>query len=380
MNAQLLSGVQPRRKCNLLIVASSLWIGGAETVIRHLAESIDRKRFNVTVCCLKQRGTVGDELAMAGIDVVEICDAREPQVDYFTFMKLRKVIRSRRIDIVHTHTAHGLVDAGLCSMLNWRLKVAHTFHFGNYPHTAPRIIWMEHIFSRVADRLFSVGEVQRKQIKTVYRLPDHRIKTIYNGVSIRTGAGDPVFRSRVSAENCLLIGTIATLIDQKGLTYLLDVAKVISDSGRKVRFVIVGEGHLRAALEAKRRELGLEETVILTGWVANAADVALPTFDIFFQPSLWEAMSMVVLEAMAAGKAIVATRVGENGRIIEDGIDGLLSEPMDVLGMAAALGRVIDDAALRVRLGQAARAKIEQTFTIQQMVNAYEAVYEELVG
>ncbi|HSN04214.1 MAG TPA: glycosyltransferase [Nitrospira sp.] len=196
---------------------------------------------------------------------------------------------------------------------------------------------------------------------------------------IRSGAGDPSFRRKLGAENCVLIGTIATLIQQKGLSDLLDVAKVIRDSGRKAVFVIVGEGHLRAELEAKQRELGLEGTVVLTGWVTNAADVALPTFDIFFQPSLWEAMSMVILEAMAAGKPIVATRVGENGQVIEDGVDGLLVQPRNVGEMAAALGRLIDDAALRVRLGEAARLKVEQRFTVEHMTNAYEAVYSELL-
>ncbi len=131
---------------NLLILASSLWIGGAETVIRNLALAVDRRRFNVTVCCLKQRGTVGDELVKAGVEVIELPRSGEG-VDYFTFRKLLTIIRQRQIDVVHTHTAHGLVDATMCKLYARRLKVVHTFHFGNYPHTKPRIIWMERIFS-----------------------------------------------------------------------------------------------------------------------------------------------------------------------------------------------------------------------------------------
>lgn len=377
-DSRSMSGEGPR-KCNLMIVASHLWIGGAEIVMQHLAESIDRRRFNVTVCCLKQRGSIGDELVRKGIEVLSFAESQDASVDYLTFIKLLKVLRSRKIDVVHTHTTQGLVDATLCSLLLPRVRVVHTFHFGNYPHISPRILWMERIFSRLAHRLFSVGEVQRKQIQSVYRLPDRRINTVYNGVAIPSSAGDSTFRTRVSAENRVLIGTIATLITQKGLPDLLEVAKIIRDSGRKAVFVIVGEGHLRAALEAKRRELGLEETVVLTGWMTNAADVALPVFDIFFQPSLWEAMSMVILEAMAAKRAIVATRVGENGRIIEDGVDGLLVQPRDIGGMAAALGRLIDDSALRVRLGEAARAKVEQRFTVAHMTKAYEAIYSDLM-
>lgn len=384
MNDQPLMNEGPRRKCNLLIVASSLWIGGAETVMRHLAHAIDRRRFNVTVCHLKERGHIGDQLYREGIDIVGFPEPDSSRIDYLTFRKLLKVIRAKQIDVVHTHTAHGLVDSCLCKLFRPGLRVVHTFHFGNYPQIkvlpfGPRTMWMERVFSRLADRLIAVGDVQRGQIQALYGFSNSRIRTIRNGVAIRSSPEDATFRRKLGAENCILIGTIATLIEQKGLNDLLDVAKAVQGSGRKAIFAIVGEGHLREELEAKRRILGLEDTVILTGWVNNAADVALPAFDIFFQSSLWEAMSMVVLEAMAAGKAIVATRVGENGRIIEDGVEGLLSEPMDVSGMAAALERLIDDSALRARLGKAARSKVERTFTIQHMVKAYEAVYEGLM-
>lgn len=359
-----------------MIVASHLWIGGAESVMQHLAELIDRRRFHVTVCCLKQRGTIGEELVKKGVDVLSLFP--DGKTDYFSFRKLLKVLWVKHIDVVHTHTTHGLVDSCLCSLVMPRLKIVHTFHFGNYPHTSPRILWMERLGSRIADRLVAVGEVQRKQIQAVYGLKDDRIEIVYNGVPIRSSQGDPSFRRTIGAEHCVLIGTIATLIPQKGLADLLEVAKAIQNSGRKVVFAVVGEGPLRKELEAKRDQLGLQGVVVFTGWITNAAEVALPTFDIFFQPSLWEAMSMVILEAMAAAKPIVATAVGENDRIIEDDVSGLLVQPKAIEEMVSALGRLIDDAALRVRLGQEARQKIERRFTVQHMVRAYETIYEEL--
>ena len=88
-------------------------------------------------------------------------------------------------------------------------------------------------------------------------------------------------------------------------------------------------------------------------------------------------MSIVILEAMAAGKPIVATRVGENPHIIEDEVDGLLVEPKDIKGMASALGRLIDDAELRCRLGNAAARKVAQKFTVERMTHEYEEIYIE---
>ena len=132
-------------------------------------------------------------------------------------------------------------------------------------------------------------------------------------------------------------------------------------------------------LEQRRRELGLEDTVVITGWIPNAAAQALPAFDVFFQPSRWEAMSIAILEAMANGKSIVATRVGDNPHVLEDGVSGLLVDPGDIAGMVDALARV-GDRERRLRLGQAARARFEQRFTLDHMIRGYENVYRELAG
>jgi glycosyltransferase involved in cell wall biosynthesis len=147
------------------------------------------------------------------------------------------------------------------------------------------------------------------------------------------------------------------------------------DTVPNARFVVVGDGPLREQLEAKRDELGLKDTVYFSGWVRNAGEVVLPAFDIFFQPSLWEAMSISLLEAMAAGKAIVTTRVGETPHIVENEVDGLLVDARDIRGLAAALQRLIGDRALRTRFGEAAARKAKQDFTVERMTRGYEEIY-----
>jgi len=378
------------RKLNVLIVSSSLWIGGAETVIAHLARMIDRRRFNVTVCYLKERGHIGDDLVRSGIDVVGAQDASERRVKYLSFKGLLRVIREREIDIVHTHNVDGLADAAICKLLRPRVKFVHTFHFGNYPGKLwflvqsdrtirPRLMWMERVFASFADRLCAVGDVQRQRIRSVYGFREASIRTIWNGVPVPPREQPRLFRMQIGAGDRILIGTIATLIEQKGLVDLLKTARrVVDRHGGAVRFVIVGEGRLRPALEDLRRTLGLTDSVHFTGWVPNAAREILPSFDVFFQPSLWEAMSMVMLEAMAARKAIVATPVGENSRIIENGTDGLLVPVGDIDEMAATLDSVITDAGLRRRLGEAARQKVEAQFTLDHMTRAYERLYLEI--
>ena len=365
---------------NVMIVASGLGIGGAEIVMRDLALTLDRARFNVSVCCLKELGSVGQELANAGVDIFTLAAPGARRVNYFSFVGLLKQIRARGIDVVHTHTTDGLADAAVCRLLVPRLRLIHTFHFGNYPHIAPRIRWIERLFSRAASRVVAVGEAQRAQLRRVYGFSDRRISTVRNGVGSPGPQSAADFRRAVGAGDRLLIGTIATLIDQKGLPDLLQVAEQLRDLVGDVKFVVVGEGHRRQQLEALRREKGLEDLVEFTGWVRNAAARALPAFDIFFQPSHWEAMSIAVLEAMAAGKAIVATKVGENPYLIEHARDGLLLEVRDVVGMAASLRQLVGDPELRTRLGEAAGRKVRQGFTVADMTRAYEAIYAESVA
>lgn len=366
------------RRIRVLVAIDGMGIGGAEMVVRDLARSVDRDRFDVSVCCTKGLGPTGAALAGEGVDVFVLPPRPDKGVDYLTPVKLLAAIKSREIDIVHTHAASALWDAGFCKLVSPGLKAVHTFHFGNYPHLGRRIRWMEGAAARVIDRLVAVGWQQRAAIQSTHGLADSRIDMIWNGAPTPPADATCSFRGDLDTGDRLLVGTIAKLIPQKGLEDLLVVARRCRDAGLAVQFVVLGEGPLRPQLEQQRRQLELEDTVSFLGWFDNAAMRALPDFDVFFQPSRWEAMSIAVLEAMAAGKAIVATRVGDNPQVLEDGITGLLVETGDTGGMAEALLR-LSDGELRDRLGNEARVRFHQRFTLEHMTRAYEQLYTQLV-
>jgi glycosyltransferase involved in cell wall biosynthesis len=369
----------PDRKINLLIAVAGLGIGGAEVVIQHLVRAIDRSRFNVTVGCIKAAGPIGEELRRDGFDIQVLSRNGYEEPEYLTFLKMRRLSKLRRIDVIHSHTTDALADAAVCRLLSPRVKLVHTFHFGNYPHLPKRQLQIERLFARFASRLVAVSEVQRSQISATFGLEPSAIGRVWNGVPLAPTHPDSSFRAKIGATDHVLIGTVATMIPQKGLPDLLAVARILRASGRRVRFVVLGDGAMRAELELLRSQLGVEDTVVFAGWVKDASRVAVPEFDIFFQPSLWEAMSIAVLEAMAAGVPVVASRVGENPHIIEHGKDGLLVEPRDVEGMARELTRLVDDVSLRRQLGAAGSDTVSRQFTVSHMARAYERIYEELV-
>ena len=260
-----------------------------------------------------------------------------------------------------------------------RIRTLHTFHFGNYPHRPQGALWMERVGCRLADRLVAVGQAQREQIVAAHKVSPDAIGVVRNGVRLpASGGGDPEFRARIGAQGKILFGTIATLIPQKGLPDLLRVARQVRDRRADVHFVIIGEGVMRPELERLRAELGLEDTVTLLGWLTNAASLALPAFDAYLQPSLWEAMSISILEAMAATKPVVTTRVGEAPHLIEHGVDGYLFEARDVTGMASAVLALAGDPDLRLSIGAAAARTVAGHYTVAHMARGYEQAYLDL--
>ena len=367
----------PRR---VMLLTSSLTVGGAEAVIASLARHFDRSRFEVTVGHLKERGTIGDQLADEGHDVVEIPRIATTPGKYFSFRSLHRVVRERRIELLHTHTTYSLTDAALCRLASLGdVKLVHTFHFGNYPHLPPRYLWMERVLSRAADHLVSVGVEQMGTLKRLYGIADSRITPVLNGVNPSEPRVDGEWAARIAADGRTVIGTTATFIEQKGLMTLLDVAALLKTRGVPALFVIVGDGVLRPRLEAQIAALGVEGTVLLAGWKADAAATMTPLYDILLQPSLWEAMSVVVLEAMAAARPVVATDVGDNRHVVIDGETGWLVAPRDVATMADRLSALVADPEQRRRLGAAGQRRYQHHYTAEAMARAYEVLFTRVL-
>lgn len=367
------------KRVNLLMVNSTLHIGGAEQVAAHLSEKVSSREFETSACYLKEPGLVAEQMLRAGVDLVPIPGLQAGRRDYLTSLKLRRLILERRIDVIHTHDIHGLMDGAACRLMMRGLRHVHTFHFGNYPHRRLRIRLIEKGLWRIPDALIAVGHAQAASINASYGIPLDRMRVIWNGVE------DPPFAAAEGVEpeappDTPVIASISTLIPQKGLPFLLGAAAQLRQWGEKFVLVIAGDGGLRNALHEQARALDLGECVRFLGWVPQASRRVLPRCDIFVQSSLWEAMSIVVLEAMAAGKPMVVTTVGENPHVVLNGETGITIPPQDANAIACSLRVLLHDAPLRARLGAAARARYEEKFTTRHMISAHEELYRELAG
>ena len=360
------------------MVNSTLHIGGAEQVAACLVEHIDRSAFDVSACYLKEAGVVAEQMSRAGVLVEPIPGLKPGRRDYLTSLKLRKIVRHRQVEVIHTHDIHGLIDGAVCRLMARGLRHVHTFHYGNYPYRSPRLRFIEKALWRVPDVLVTVSHAQAEAICSLYRIPADRMRVIWNGVPDIAAARPGQTETLDIPLGVPVIASISTLIPQKGLEYLIDAAALLQQSGEKFLLLIVGGGPLYSSLMAQAARLQLREQIRFLNWVPQASSRILPLCDIFVQSSLWEAMSVVVLEAMAASKPMVVTSVGENPLVVVPGETGLVVPAGRPIALADGLRTLLRDAGLRERMGRAGRSRYQNLFTVQHMLSAYQDLYREL--
>ena len=368
------------RKINVLLVVSSISGGGAELVAVNLCRYLSRRHFEVHILHLKEIGIRGRALKEEGFSVLELPPPRVRLGKYLSFLQLRKIVENYSIDIIHSHNTDAFLEAALCKLSAPRVKWVHSFHYGNYPHLRRSYRLMERILWRLSTRLIAVGIEQRRILQHLYGITDTRITTIWNGVKKMPETISQKYRFlRSDNDQKVRIGSISTLIEQKGLLDLLAVAKWFrTNRAGQVQFFIVGDGPMRDEVSRSIQEQGLADTVEMLGWIENAAQEIFPHVDVFVQTSHWEAMSMVILEAMAAGVPIVATAVGDNRHVITDDECGFVIELGDWKDFIAKLDKLVASQSLRRKFSDNAYRRFRAVGTTDAMVKKHEQLYREL--
>jgi glycosyltransferase involved in cell wall biosynthesis len=234
------------------------------------------------------------------------------------------------------------------------------------------------LLSRGVGRYIAVSGAIARELAERFGWPAAKIEVVCNAVDLdRFDVGaQPGLREDLSgAKDLPLVLTAARLDEQKGHPTLFRAAAEIPDA----RFVLAGDGPLRAELEAEAARLGVAERVLFLGRREDVPEL-LAASDVFALPSLYEGSSLAVLEAMAARRAVVSSAIGGTEELIADGENGLLVPPGDADALAAALRRLLADRSLRDDLAARARARAEAEFSREAMAGRVEGAYEEVLG
>lgn len=367
------------RQLRVLQVSATMHIGGAENVVVELAERLDRSRFEVALCCTRELGVLAERLRAKSVEVLLAAPA-DRRLRHFTPLFLHRAIARFQPDIVHTHSTPTLLHAGPLAALGLLPRWVHTFHFGNYDSATRRQMRGERLFCRLPNELIAVSESQRQSIIRFHGLPPDRIRTIPNGVAPNPSVNQPEGIKRRRRElgftdSDIIVGCVAVLSEQKGVTYLLKGAARFMAQDPRIRLLIIGGGPAEKALRAEARALNL--AAVFTGWRPDALDL-LPVLDVFVMSSLWEAMPMALLEAMAARRPIVVTDVGDNKQIVDGGRCALVVPKANADAIAAAVLGLTSDPRRASALGALALQRFMERFTTTRMVSTYEALYEKI--
>jgi glycosyltransferase involved in cell wall biosynthesis len=292
----------------------------------------------------------------------------------------------RRFDFVATHTSKGGFLGRVAARLAGVPHIVHHVHgFAFHQFTHPAVLrvyaFLERLAGRCSDLLITVGEQHRQTAIELGIKKPEQIRTVLNGIKLDTFEGIDRAQARRAfgfADTDLIIGSAGRLAPQKGFLYAIRAMRQVADRFPNARLVIAGEGPLEAELKAEAERLGVTANVIFLGFRRDVA-AFLSAMDVFVHPSLWEGLSISLMEAMAASKTIVASDIWGNREMIRSGENGLLVHPADPDALAAALCSVLADRDAAARMAAAARRMAETDFTKERMVAENLQAYQQAV-
>lgn len=357
----------------ILLIGDSLNFGGTEGQFVEVACRLDRARWNVHVSCLRAEGPLRQRLEAAGLSAWSCGRGsfRSPRV-LGAVWRLARYLRVNRIQLVHSFDFYsnvlGVTAAKLAAV---PAVIASQRDLGDMRSGLAR--HAQALALRLATTVLVNAEAIRKRLVDGRIVAPERVELIPNGTDLARFAPSP--RARVGGPP-FVVGTVANLRPEKGLDDLLRAAALVSREISEVRFVIWGDGGHRRPLEALARELGVDGLVTFPGHTAAVQD-ALREIGIFvFPPRLNEGFSNALLEALAVGLPVVATRVGGNAELVEDERTGLLVPPGDPSALAVAVLRLLREPALAAALAERGRQRVRAQFGIEQMLARIDALYD----
>ncbi len=372
---------QPRLR--VLHVIDRMQVGGTEVGILKVINGLGHECFEHRICTI--RGYDESFSRAGGFEGQLYVAGRLDSGFQFLLGRLARIMREYRPDIVHSRN-WGAIEAMPAARLSGvpvKIHSEHGYEIDMLEGLPKRRRLLRRCAYAAADAVFTVTEELRTYHARQAWIPVERIRVLSNGVNtsrfVRRSSEREETRQRLGLDDkSVVIGSVGRLVPIKDHTTLLKAADILIERGIPVQVLLVGSGpELAKHQEFVAASPRLSGRVVFAGVASDVAPF-LNSMDIFVLPSLSEGMSNTLLEAMASSLPVVATRVGGNPELIEDGHSGWLFEPGNVMALAAILERMGRDAIVRQEIGQAARQRVVDHFSLQCMIDSYRTLYVEL--
>ncbi|OFV94282.1 MAG: hypothetical protein A3F68_08770 [Acidobacteria bacterium RIFCSPLOWO2_12_FULL_54_10] len=376
----------PSDRVRLLKFVGLFAIGGTEKQVINMVRSIDSSRFDVHLACFNRWGQLSKEIETLGIPISEYrinClynyQTVRQQIRFAGFLK------RNRIQVVHAYGFYSMVFAVPAARLA-RVPVVVASIRDTGELLTPLQKRAQKAVCRLADSvLVNAAAVREWLVGQGYN--ERKIEVIHNGIAsdrIDGGGGGQRLRRELGLPpNVPVVAMLSRLNRMKGGAFFLEAAAAVASRFPEVRFLVVGdvgcgEKSYREELEHQAIRLGLGDRVLFTGFRLDIPDI-LSELSVSVLPSLSEGLSNVLLESMAAGVPVIATKVGGNPEVVEDGVNGLLVPPGDPQALAQAMCRLLERPELARYYGQAGKRRIAEGFSLGRMVRQTEQHYLNLL-
>jgi glycosyltransferase involved in cell wall biosynthesis len=361
------------RVLHLTTVASP--IAGAELTSLLLARELPAHGIDFEVCTISPTGEMHERLAASGQRGSSL-DAPSPTHSLRGLLRLRSRIRAYRPHVLHAHLFHaGILGAVASRATSLPFVLTRQYVRGVEWY---RGAWARHVdtwAARQAEMVVAISGEVKEYLKETSGIPSGRIRIVHNAADVDRFARVPRENvSGVGPEGEVRLVYVASLHPRKGHVHLLDAMKTLLEKGKRLRLLLVGEGAERAKLEQIVQETKLADHVTFLGWRKDVETI-FATAHVYVHSALEEAFGIAIAEAMAGGLPVVATNVGGIPDVVADGDTGFLVPARSGDAFAAALERLVDDAALRGRLGAAGKARALALFSPTKLATSYAEVF-----
>jgi len=379
-------------KKTILYLITQSELGGAQRYCFDLATSL-KNEFNVIAASGEEGGksALADRLVKEKIKYYTLSSLKRsisPASDFLALIQIIKLIKKVKPDIIHLNSSKisilGSIAASISksSIVNRQSSIVYTSHGWVFNEPLPFYLklfykYAEKFTARFKDKIICVSEFDYKTALQQKICPERKLITIHNGIAPIEFLPRQEAREKLNLpEDKFIVGSIGNLYKTKGFTYLIEAIKKLTEEGLDIMAVIIGEGQERKSLTELIKKYKLEDNLILAGRIPEAARL-LSAFDIYVCSSVKEGLSYTIIETMLNGLPIIATRVGGNPELIEDGETGFLIKPQDSEALANKIKEIINNPDLQQDLSTKTRIKAQEKFSLKRMVRETKEIYNK---
>jgi len=347
--------------------------GGGQISLLELLANLDREKYHPLVI-MGQEGKFKKEVQKLEVEYIVLPMSGLKRLNPFpifsSLWRIYNYARKKKVNLIHCNTSRAALYAGpvakiLGIPLVWQVRIPHPDNL------------LDRLVFPFSSQIIAVSRIVKERFN---RFKKDKVQIVYNGVDTEKfspgSVQDDVRKKFLIGSKDMLIGTVTRLSPEKGFDHLISAIRDVVDVYHGVKVLIVGKGdeRYRFYLQAKVDELKLSPHIILAGFNEDIPQI-LRCIDIFCLPSLYEGFSRSILEAMACGVPVVATRVGGNVEIIQDGVNGLLVPPGSPEKLASAIRKLLKDRETARKMGLEGRRLVEENYSIEKNVRKIEKLY-----